>query len=291
MCLAAIFLTGLIWVYVLMSPKLAEPLYYPALFRPAVFPSGNWQRTEVSGIERQECFFKNKNGAELSGWLFSQPNSSRTILLSHGNGGNVTSYLDLVELLLSTGASVFIYDYEGYGKSTGHPSLSGICRDGVSAYDYLHKQRGVAKEQIIAYGQSLGTGVACFIARQRQCAGIVLQSGYASLARIGDEMCPLFSLYPGWLQFNQRLDNLAYLQRPHPPLLLLHGMKDAVIPASHSEDLYKYSLGPKTFTCLPHADHDHGWNTDAKIFTTALHNFLTELSSHAQKDHTPSNES
>lgn len=283
-CLAAGFFAALVWVYILMSPRLAEPLYYPALFQSKTFPAGLWQRTKVLGIERQECFFRNKNGETLCGWLFSAPHASKVILLSHGNGGNITSYLDLVELLLRSGASVFVYDYQGYGKSTGHSTLSGICRDGVSAYDYLVNQRGIAQDEIIAYGQSLGTGVACFVASQRKCAGIILQSGYASLARLGDDMCPLFSLYPDCLRFNQRLDNLACLQKPHPPLLLLHGMKDSLIPCSHSEDLYKYSLEPKAFACLPHADHDHGWNTDAKLFTRALHDFLSTLSAHAQTE-------
>src|SRR5258707_948973 len=93
--LVSLFLFGLVWCLILISPKLAEPLYYPALFEPSVYPSGNWQNTKLSGIERRDCYFATRDGKILNGWLFEKPGATKTILLSHGRGGNLTEYLDL----------------------------------------------------------------------------------------------------------------------------------------------------------------------------------------------------
>jgi fermentation-respiration switch protein FrsA (DUF1100 family) len=275
--LAAIALLALTWSLLLISPRLAEPLYYPGLFEPTKFPNGNYDQTTVNGITRQEVFFTTAKGKRLHGWYFANPKAAKTVLYSHGNSDNLTHYLRFVSMLLGSGTSVFIYDYEGYGKSEGGPSLAGICRDGVAAYDYLRSQRHLKPKQIIIYGQSLGTGVSCFIASKRPAAGIILQSGFSSLSKLAQELYPPLCFYPSCLLFNQCLDNLAVLEKKHAPLLLVHGMKDDLIPVSHSEEMFKYAQAPKMFSCLPHATHDDGWAQDANLYQATVRRFLSSL--------------
>lgn len=260
-----------------MSPRLAEPLYYPGLFAPTKYPSGFYNQTTISGITRQEVIFPITSGKHLHGWYFANPGAKETVLYSHGNSDNLTYYLRFVGLLLNSGTSVFIYDYEGYGKSEGGPSLAGICRDGIAAYDYLKTERHLRPNQIIIFGQSLGTGVSCFIASKRPAAGIILQSGFSSLSKLAEEFYPPLALYPSCLLFNQGLDNLAVLEKPHAPLLLLHGMKDDLIPVAHSEEMFKCARGPKMFSCLPHATHDDGWAQDSSLYKASVRRFLSSL--------------
>ena len=269
---------GFVWSCLLVSPKLAEPLYYPGLFQPTKYPSGFYNQVTVSGITRQEVFFLTAAGKHLHGWYFANPGAEKTVLYSHGNGDNLTHYLRFVALLLRSGTSVFIYDYAGYGKSEGGPLCPEFAVMDWPAYDYLIAARHLRPGQIIIFGQSLGTGVSCFIASKRPAAGIILQSGFSSLSKLAEELYPPLTFYPSCLLFTQCLDNLAVFQKPHTPLLLLHGMKDNLIPVAHSEEIFKCALGPKMFYCLPHATHSDGWAQDSDLYQQSVRRFLASLS-------------
>jgi uncharacterized protein len=182
--------------------------------------------------------------------------------------------LNIVTLLLRSNVSVLLYDYRGYGKSEGKPSVAGVCQDGIAAFDYLIREKGYKASQILLYGESLGTAIASEIAAARPCAGIILQSGFTSLRDIGAEHFPVTKVYPRFLFPEHLLDNLAHVENNKRPLLIIHGHKDKVVPFKHAQMIYERAAEPKVFVELPECAHNDIWSVSPDVFVNAINGFL-----------------
>jgi fermentation-respiration switch protein FrsA (DUF1100 family) len=266
-------------LYLGLSPRLAPRLYSSRLFKPYRFPEGQWDTLEIAGVPREDVWFNAVDGSRLHGWYFDTPKAVKTILFSHGNTGNLSGRQNYLKLLIEAGAAVFIYDYRGYGKSEGGPTIRGICEDGVVAYDYLINERGVKPKDIVLYGESLGTAVACEIGAERDPCAIILQSGFSSLKRISEDTMPFTKLYPAAL-FPKPLLNAAERMSSRKncyPLLLIHGHKDKVVPFAHAEEILARACEPKRLIPLPECAHSDIWCTSPELFVEAVREFLKEL--------------
>jgi uncharacterized protein len=240
--------------YLLFSPLVAMPFYNTCIFHP--FMTGDYAVSELAGVKKRDVYFSAAGGPRLHGWYFQKAGARKTVLISHGNAGNLSHRKDLCTLLLTGGASVFIYDYGGYGLCHGTASVDGCCRDAISAYDYLNKILKVPSEAIVLYGESIGTAFTCQIARQRPCRAIILQSGFQSLPQIAYEKIPPARVYPECFFPVNHLDTLSYVKGKHPPLLFIHGTDDNVIPCHNSEDMYAAASPEKALVKLPGAGHN-----------------------------------
>lgn len=278
-------LVVLVILYLALSPRMLPGLYTHKLFHP---DKERGSQVEISNLDsfksvpNQQCLFKAKDSSDLRGWIFKVPDSvsrvSRIFLVCPGNAGDIPKRLEFIKLLLSTGASVFTYEPRGFGKSGGVPTIANICEDGTSAYDYLTNVLGYRAEQIVIYGISLGTTVACHVSSVRKAKGLILQSGFASLPRIAHEKVSFLKIYPNWL-FPQRpaLNNVAILEQPHVPLLIMHGAMDSIIDIDHSREMYSRALAPKRFVVCPRSSHVNIDLADVTIFTGAIKQFLAQL--------------
>ncbi len=172
----------------------------------------------------------------------------------HGNAGNIASRVSLLEdFVVGTGTRTLLFDYSGYGGNAGSPSEKEVYRDGVAAYDHLIAD-GVPPERIVFYGESLGTAVALGVAEQRPCAGIVLQSGFASLSSLG------LRIYP-WLPLSALLvkgsfPSLERVKRLGTPLLVAHGTRDEVIPFAEGKKLHAAAPAGTEFLPVVGAGHN-----------------------------------
>jgi fermentation-respiration switch protein FrsA (DUF1100 family) len=271
-----ILLVLVVTLYLVCAPRFNTFLYRPLLFHP-------WRLADepvappLCGIAGENVYFPSANGKLLNGWFYNNPNAKYTILFSHGNGGNVSVRTDLVQLLLQSGASVLIYDYEGYGESVGLPSVEGICQDGVGAYKFLTNIRAVPANTIVFYGESLGAGVSAYLTTKFECKALILQSGFASLKRIACEIFPLLQIYPDWLYPAPSLDTASILANKHPPLLVLHGAKDILIPYAHAQFLFDHAVGPKKLVALPETGHANIFSSAPQAYTAEIKSFLTSL--------------
>ncbi len=233
----------LLLYYMLFAPLVAMPFYNTVIFHP--FMCGDYGRKTVCGLPVRNIDFKNSSGDRLHGWFIEKPGASKVILVSHGNAGNLTHRLPLAQLLLQTNSSVFLYDYRGYGLSSGSATLDGVCDDGLAAYDCLTGTLKANPSQVFVYGESLGSGVSCHIAQHRHCAGIILQSGFMSVNHLAGTKIALFRLYPRCLYPANCLENDIFLSGRHAPLLLLHGRDDTIIPVTESRLLFAAASQPK----------------------------------------------
>jgi len=195
----------------------------------------------------EDVVFKTSDGVELNGWFSpaftNSPRAGLVVLLCHGNAGNIGHRLDTCRALLSTGASVFVFDYRGYGRSEGRPSEEGTYLDAQAAYQWL-RQRGFQGTNIIAFGESLGGGVAAELACRETLGGLVLQSTFTSIPDIGAELFP-------WLPVRRlatiRYDTCAKLPRLKIPVLVMHSRTDEIIPFHHGQRNFAAANEPKLF--------------------------------------------
>jgi alpha-beta hydrolase superfamily lysophospholipase len=272
---------SLLGLYLLLSPAVAVPLYNFVIFHP--LPENQDLGDQIAKMEQvfhcrfEEVVFAAQDGEKLRAWYFVIPGAKKTLLFSHGNGGCLKHRLALCPLLLQTGCSVFMYDYEGFGDSTGSASVPKICQDAVAAYDYLTKARQIAPLDVIAYGESIGAGVSSELSQQRKLGGIILQSPFTSLPEAGADKIPYLRLYPQWSYPTPTLNNLEILRHPHPPLLLIHGMKDDMLPSRYSQQIFSAAATAKTLVLLPHADHVNIYKTDLHETIPALNKFIAGM--------------
>lgn len=268
------YLLGGAVLYTVLSPRFNHRLYRWLIFHPYPFEPGMDSPPPVENAEVDEVFVQLKSGKKLHCWYYRVANATKTILFNHGNAGNLSSRNSILNLLTQTGASVFIYDYEGFGKSEGSPTIDGICENGLAVYDFLVNIEGIAPQNLVVYGESLGTGVAMYLADMKPVAGVILQSGFSSLKTIAQEAYPGLRAFPAFLFPVQQLDTLSLAKKPHPPLLIVHGMKDGVVPYSHAERLYKEAVEPKFLLTLPDSGHTDICSTAPAKFLNAVIEFM-----------------
>jgi hypothetical protein len=263
-----------------ISVSFAVPGYGKLLFYPD-YPS-RYDEKRYNSVESLQGFKKEtleitlKNGKKLNAWLFRNPDAKRIAIVSHGNAGNISSRVNIAGDLLQQGVSVILYDYEGFGLSDGSPTIAHICKDGIATYDYVHEKLGYAPEEIIMYGESLGCAVACDIAKHRKCGALILQSGFSSLKAAAAERFVVFHLVPQFAVPFPTLDSAAFLRGEHPPLLLIHGTHDHVLPVTHSKRLFAIASDPKRFVELPASRHSVS-KEDHTLYMDSIKTFLSDL--------------
>ncbi|MDP3508913.1 MAG: alpha/beta hydrolase [Candidatus Melainabacteria bacterium] len=262
--------------YILLSPIVAAPLYNMMLFHPSM--AGTYNARSIIDTKIENVHFTSRNGSKLHGWYLPAIQGKGVVLISHGNGGNLTNRMPLIAMFLRQGMSVFIYDYQGYGLSNGTPSITKMKEDGAAAFDWLLSNKHYSEQDIVVFGESLGTGIACQLAAKKKVAGIILQSPYISLRDLARLKIFWLRLYPDALFSSQdQLDNLKLLEQPHAPLLLVHGAHDKVIPITCSEKLFSLAQPQKTFVRLENASHNDIYDVDFEQYTASVHEFLRAL--------------
>jgi uncharacterized protein len=220
----------------------------------------------------EDVRFTGGDGVALNGWFFpANTNSARAhlaVLVCHGNAGNIGHRLDTCAALLTSGVNVFVFDYRGYGRSQGRPGEEGTYHDALTAYGWL-KHRGFAGTNIIAFGESLGGGVAAELAVRQPVGGLVLQSTFTSIPDIGAELFPWLPVR--WLG-TIRYDTHAKLPRLRVPVLVMHSPTDEIVPFHHGQRNFAAANEPKLFWEL-RGDHNSPL-ADTKHFLAGLEKFL-----------------
>jgi len=266
-------------VWLALSPLVALPLYQRLLFFPEVcqvdslVPHFGPLSKSCSSIKIVN--FKSANNNQLTGCFLVLNPSAPVVLVSHGNAGNLSHRTILAEALLRAGFSVFFYDYQGYGCSQGSPSIRGVVDDALSAYDYLVTAEQVPSSKIIAYGESLGCGVAAELSKVRPVKAIVLQSGFPSLMWAAHDRLWFTWLYPqSWFP---DLDCISAVKnKGHAPLLVIHGTEDAAFSVSYAKLIYDKASDQKRLVIIKGLKHNVDWNDLAEL-QNALTNFRLSL--------------
>jgi fermentation-respiration switch protein FrsA (DUF1100 family) len=193
------------------------------------------------------------------------------MLIAHGNGGNLT-YLGEVLLALHQrlDVSVLIFDYRGYGRSAGKPTVPGILDDARAARAWLAQRAGVNATELVLYGESLGGAVVVDLAADG-ARGLVLESTFNSL---GDVAGWHFPWLPTRLILGNTLNSQGTIGRYHGPLLQIHGDADRTVPMKFGRRLYDAANAPKQWVQISGGIHS-GRRTPQMY--AALDRFLQQL--------------
>lgn len=243
------------------------------VFHPVRYPHGNWAPEEYS-LQVEDHWFETEDGVRLHAWhVRSSSPVGRTLLWSQGNAGNMSYRLENMRLLVDHGFDVFIFDYRGYGRSDGRPTEVGIYADGRAAHDYLVQQLGVAPQDIILFGRSLGSTVAVDLALQREVRGVILEAPLTNARDMARRIVPVLPVH--WV-ISSRLDSLAKIENVNVPLLVIHGDRDNVVPFEQGKRLYEAANEPKRFLTVPGAGHNDAFLVGGEEYFEELRRFAAQ---------------
>ena len=225
------------------------------------------------GIDYQDVSIETTDGVTLHGW-FITGRSSQVLLFFHGNAGNISHRLDSIVQFQDLGLSVFIIDYRGYGQSEGRTTEEGIYRDADAAWRYLIESRGVAANDIVIFGRSLGASVASRLAIQHQPLALILESSFTSVPDIAKDLYPWLPVR--WLS---RLSHATrdHVRDVHCPVLVVHSRDDEIIPFHHSETIFASANEPRTLLAI-RGTHNDAFLRDERNYIEGLRAFLSGLS-------------
>lgn len=241
------------------------------------FPAATLDVTpNALGLPFEEVLIDVEPGVRIHGWLIKagpEPGVA-TVLFSHGNAGNIADRLDRVLRLRDLGADFLLYDYRGYGKSTGDPDEEGTYRDGRAAYDYLVKARQIDPSRIVLMGESLGCAISVQLAIERKAAGLVLEAPFASVPHMAAAIYPFLPLGSF---VRTRYDNLAKISQLKMPLLVVQGTLDEVIPFEQGRMVFAASPEPKRFLAIEGAHHNDLYLVGGQGYRRALSEFISRV--------------
>ena len=184
------------------------------------------------------------SGETTTAWYIPIENARGTILYCHGNGGNIGLHLDATRLFSEMRYSLLIFDYGGYGKSTGSPSEPRIYADARAMWDYLVTQRKLPPDSIIIGGTSFGGAAACDLASNVKPAALVLESTFTSMADAAFSEYPYF---PADWFLRSHFRSIEKIGSVQCPVLIMHSIDDTQYSIAHGRALFQGAHEPKLF--------------------------------------------
>jgi fermentation-respiration switch protein FrsA (DUF1100 family) len=211
--------------------------------------------------DAEDVWLTAADNVRLHGWFIkskTQP-SIATIIYFHGNGGNIGNVAWVGDSLRSRGFDTLLFDYRGYGRSEGDvDSESELNLDGDAAYNYIVNVKGARPEDVVLFGQSLGTTIAVDVASRRPCAALVLESGLSSAADLAAHAFPWIPR-AAYVLTQNRFESARKLGQIRSPVLVVHGEPDSVIPTEQGRKLFAAANEPKKLLIYSGAGHNvHG---------------------------------
>jgi len=220
-----------------------------------------------------DLHFRGPGNDKLHGWYCQAERPIASALYCHGNSGNLTHSAAVIPHLLSAGISVFLFDYRGFGKSQGIPSLTGVVADAQAAareHDRLRPQHIPA----IVYGYSLGGAIAARLVSEHRVDGLVLQSTFTNLrdmARLRSVRFPLQFISGNFFDTSRALSTLE------TPVMLIHGTEDEVIPVEMARKLVSSCRKPPVLHLIGGGQHKNLYQRDGEAILRRLQAYISTL--------------
>jgi hypothetical protein len=237
------------------------------------YPDPDWIVTpERLGLNAEEVQLVPEPGVQLHAWFFPHPAPLATLLFCHGNAGNVSHRLENAYHLVNTGFQVLLFDYRGYGHSTGQPSEDGLYRDASAAWEHLIGRPDTPGAPRLIFGRSLGGAVAIELATHAEANGLIIESTFTSIHTLARLFFPL-----PLPELPVKYDSLAKIGRIAMPLLAIHGDRDELIPFTDGRALFEAAPQPKTWFPIAGAGHNDTYRRGGQAYFRRLAAFAAEL--------------
>lgn len=199
------------------------------------------------GLDYTSVSIATSDGETLQGWWVPAPDAKGTVLFFHGNAGNISHRINYLKMFKQLGYNTLLFDYRGYGQSSGVPSESGTYLDAQAAWHYLTEIQGIAAERIVLFGESLGGAVAAWLAAHEKPGLLVLASTFTSVPDLAAKIYPFLPVR--WITHFQ-YNTMESLQSVTCPVFIAHSAEDEIVPFEQSQQLFKAASEPKQFLFL-----------------------------------------
>jgi len=221
---------------------------------------------EAAKLKYEDMYFKSSDGVILHAWFLPAKTQAKgTVFFLHGNAENISTHLASVYWLPAEGFNVLIWDYRGYGKSAGAPSLPGVISDVESALSALIERQDIDPDKVIVFGQSLGGALAIYAiahsAYRDNIKAVIIDSafsGYRAIVR--EKLSDIWLTWPlQWplsllvMDSYSPLDSVSVISPL--PMLFIYSENDRIIPSHHGELLFNAAQEPKEKWVLKNAKH------------------------------------
>ena len=258
-------LVGYLVVCLLMVLMERHLVYHPPPPRPE-----DQRAIELGG---EEVWLRAEDGAKLHGWFFPHADPKYAILYGHGNGEDAERNSRLMARLRDeVRASVFIFDYRGYGLSEGTPHEAGIILDGLAAQRWLAERMQLSTDEVVLYGRSLGGGVMVALAEQLGAQALIVHGSFANMTDVAADH---YAWLPVRLLMRNRYESERRIKNYDGPLLQIHGTADRIVPLKLAKQLLAASPSKqKRFIEVPHGTHNDRLSPEV---LDAITEFLDEL--------------
>lgn len=206
--------------------------------KPSVTPAS----FQMPDVTLNDLYFTVDDSLKLNAWHLTQPDAEATVLFYGGNGFYLVQSLGYIQALTDYPVNVFLFDYRGYGRSGGQPSVSAMKRDARAAYRMVTDSLGASPDRLIVHGHSLGTFLATHVASHEQVAAAVLENPATDVDGWVDSVIPWFVRLFVDLEVDDALQgesNVDVVRTLDIPLVIFGGEKDNVTSPEMARTLYE----------------------------------------------------
>ncbi len=199
------------------------------------------------------------DGAVLRGVRLSRPGNAPVVLYFGGNMFHLDQHgKEVLPLLAACGADVAVFDYRGYGRSSGAPTLANMAADALRVFDYVNAQY---PGRVIVHGQSLGSFMAAHVVQHRPAVqAVVLEATSSTVQEWVDANLPWYARLVTRVEVEPALravDNVAAVSHYQGPSLVLVGEDDKLTPPQLARKVFDAMPGqPKKWFIAPGAGHN-----------------------------------
>jgi fermentation-respiration switch protein FrsA (DUF1100 family) len=240
------------------------------------YPDPHWMVTPASlGLKAEEVRINSGPGVRLHAWFFPRHRPLANMLFCHGNAGNISHRIENVAHLLRAGFQVLLFDYRGYGHSSGLPSEEGLYEDAAAAWSALLDRADASIPRII-FGRSLGGAVAVDLATGVDADGLIIESTFTSIRTLARLFLPL-----PLPDLPVKYDSLSKIGDINTPLLVVHGEWDELVSFADGQALYEAARGVKSWYPIRGAGHNDTYVVGGKAYFRRLAAFVANLAQSA----------
>ncbi len=196
--------------------------------------------------------------------------SSPWIVVFHGNAGCACDRLYFIELLRSLDANIALFEYPGYGGDSRKPGQAIILDDARKLMHHI-REKTPENTRLFLLGESLGTGVAVWLAKEVPVAGLILVSPYTSIVDVA-------AAHYFWLPVRRLLKNRfpaeRWAEKVVAPVIAFHGKEDRIIPVTFARRQIKNFPGRADLFEIDDAGHNDITVTAGRFIQAEVKRFI-----------------
>ncbi len=214
---------------------------------------------------------KTKDNIELLSWYHNKDIIKyKTILFLHGNAGSLENRIHKINHFMNMNINFLLISWRGFSGNKGKPTEKGLYEDARSAIEWL-KEKGINENNIIIYGESLGTGITTEISQNKNFAGVVLESPFTSMVDTGKDK---YQYLPVRFLLKDKYESDKKIKNIRSPILVMHGKVDKIVPFYMGKKMYELANEPKYFYFSEYDNHMMEYNEN---LLKALKDFIYSL--------------